>query len=68
MQPYSNKAILAILTFLGALVTTVHALGSSCSTPLTKGNAGPNDPFWLQNIKHQCEIAHIASNVFVFVS
>ncbi|KAL5490259.1 hypothetical protein ACEPAI_5092 [Sanghuangporus weigelae] len=29
------------------------ALGSTCSTPITRGSAGPNDPFWLQNIQHQ---------------
>ena len=23
------------------------------SAPVTTGTAGPNDPFWLQNIKHQ---------------
>ncbi|KAI0093312.1 glucan 1,3-beta-glucosidase [Irpex rosettiformis] len=53
MQPYSSKAFLTFLAFISALLVSVHALGSSCSTPLTKGNAGPNDPFWLQNIKHQ---------------
>ncbi|PAV23600.1 glycoside hydrolase family 55 [Pyrrhoderma noxium] len=31
----------------------VASLGSTCSAPVTTGTAGPNDPFWLQNIKHQ---------------
>ncbi|KAF8446401.1 exo-beta-1,3-glucanase [Boletus edulis BED1] len=31
----------------------VSALGSSCSAPLTTGQAQPGDPYWLQNIKHQ---------------
>lgn len=29
------------------------ALGSTCSSPLGAGTAGPNDPFWLETIKHQ---------------
>lgn len=29
------------------------ALGSSCSSPATQGTAGPNDPFWLENMQHQ---------------
>ncbi|EKM55463.1 glycoside hydrolase family 55 protein [Phanerochaete carnosa HHB-10118-sp] len=29
------------------------ALNSTCSSPLGAGTAGPNDPFWLENIKHQ---------------
>lgn len=53
MQPYASKPFLLAVALFSALVTVVSALGSSCSAPLTKGNAGPNDPFWLQNIKHQ---------------
>ena len=36
-----------------ASVMRVTSLGSTCSAPVTTGTAGPNDPFWLQNIKHQ---------------
>jgi len=35
------------------LLTTVHALGTSCSAPLGQGTAVPDDPFWLETIKHQ---------------
>ncbi|KAI0780740.1 exo-beta-1,3-glucanase [Trametes elegans] len=31
----------------------VAALGSSCSSPIGPGTAGANDPYWLENIKHQ---------------
>ncbi|KAA1476062.1 beta-1,3-glucanase [Dentipellis sp. KUC8613] len=34
-------------------VTLVSGLGSSCSAPLGPGTAGPNDPYWQQNIQHQ---------------
>ncbi|KAF9262846.1 exo-beta-1,3-glucanase [Marasmius fiardii PR-910] len=34
-------------------VYSVTALGSSCSAPLGPGLAGPGEPFWLENIKHQ---------------
>ncbi|KAF9242334.1 glycoside hydrolase family 55 protein [Melanogaster broomeanus] len=43
--------------FLGTigllLVPLVSGLGSSCSAPLTKGLAAPEDPYWLETIKHQ---------------
>ncbi|KAI9566967.1 glycoside hydrolase family 55 protein, partial [Boletus coccyginus] len=35
------------------LASFVSGLGSSCSAPLTTGQAAPEDPYWLQNIKHQ---------------
>ena len=47
------NALLSVSTLLGLLAPSVYALGSTCSTPLTKGNAGPNDPFWMENIVHQ---------------
>ncbi|KAJ3492335.1 hypothetical protein NLI96_g51 [Meripilus lineatus] len=39
----------------GALgfLSSVVAASAQCSTPLGAGTAGPNDPFWLQNITHQ---------------
>lgn len=46
------------LTLLSAsacllLASFVSALGSSCSAPLTTGQAAPGEPYWLQDIKHQ---------------
>lgn len=38
---------------LGALSTSVWALGTSCTAPLGAGTAAASDPFWMQNIKHQ---------------
>ncbi|KIJ21365.1 glycoside hydrolase family 55 protein [Paxillus involutus ATCC 200175] len=35
------------------LVPLVSGLGSSCSAPLTRGLAAPEDPYWLETIKHQ---------------
>lgn len=45
--------------FVGFLATapSVSALGSQCSGPLGAGTAGPNDPFWLETIKHQASIS-----------
>ncbi|KAH7884063.1 glycoside hydrolase family 55 protein [Phlebopus sp. FC_14] len=31
----------------------IHALGSSCPSPLTRGLAAPEEPYWLEKIKHQ---------------
>ncbi|KAF8130464.1 exo-beta-1,3-glucanase [Mycena galopus ATCC 62051] len=42
----------AIGVALGS-VAPVLSLGTSCTTPLTAGNAAPGDAFWMQNIKHQ---------------
>ncbi|KAJ7579936.1 exo-beta-1,3-glucanase [Mycena floridula] len=39
--------------FLGSLATTVLSLGTSCTSPLTSGNAAASDPYWFQTIKHQ---------------
>ncbi|THG98774.1 hypothetical protein EW026_g3453 [Hermanssonia centrifuga] len=48
-----RNALLGAGTLLGLLTTTVHSLGSTCSTPLTHGSAAAGDPFWRQNIAHQ---------------
>lgn len=32
---------------------TMDSQGSQCSSSLGGGTASPNDPFWMQNIKHQ---------------
>jgi len=34
-------------------IPSTSAIGSSCSAPLGPGLAGPYEPFWLENIKHQ---------------
>lgn len=49
---------------LSLLVSSIHilllaapsftsALGTSCTAPLTTGTAAPQDPYWLETIKHQ---------------
>lgn len=38
--------------------TTVPGLGTSCSRPLGPGTAAPDDPFWLETIKHQGTAAY----------
>ena len=53
MLPKFGSVLLAVGTLVGWLAPSVSALGSTCSTPLTTGSAGPNDPFWMQNIAHQ---------------
>ncbi|KAF9002426.1 glucan 1,3-beta-glucosidase [Cyathus striatus] len=50
MLSISFFVLLSTLLSFGA---SVAGLGSTCSTPLGAGTAGPNDPFWMQNIKHQ---------------
>jgi hypothetical protein len=47
------KVLACVVALLFSLAVTVHALGSSCTAPLGPGTAGPNDPFWMENIKHQ---------------
>ncbi|KAG6810586.1 hypothetical protein H0H92_011220 [Tricholoma furcatifolium] len=41
------------LGILSGFIPLVVGLGSSCSSPLGQGTSAPNDPFWMQNIKHQ---------------
>jgi hypothetical protein len=61
-------------TLFGLLSSTAYGLGSTCSSALTHGSAGPNDPFWMQNIAHQgegvalafqCRHAHFLSQVLL---
>lgn len=47
-----NRLLLAATALVPYFSMTL-ALGSTCSTPLGGGTAGVNDPFWMQNIKHQ---------------
>lgn len=50
---YHSSALWLLLVWLIQSVTLAAGLGSTCSAPLGAGTAGPNDPFWLQNIQHQ---------------
>lgn len=53
MLPKPLRFLFAAASVLLAFATMAAALGSTCSTPITQGTAGPNDPFWMQNIQHQ---------------
>ena len=44
---------LKLFSLILAFISSVYALGTSCTAPLGAGTAAANDPFWLQNIKHQ---------------
>ncbi|KAG1849256.1 glycoside hydrolase family 55 protein [Suillus subluteus] len=50
MSCYSKSLLLSALL---ALSTLVSGLGTSCSAPLGSGTTAPNDPYWLQTVKHQ---------------
>ena len=53
MLPKPLRALFAAASGLLAFATMAAALGSTCSSPITSGTAGPNDPFWMQTIQHQ---------------
>ncbi|KAI6153063.1 glycoside hydrolase family 55 protein [Pisolithus tinctorius] len=38
---------------MNAAPSFTSALGTSCTAPLTTGTAAPQDPYWLETIKHQ---------------
>ncbi|KZV69962.1 glycoside hydrolase family 55 protein [Peniophora sp. CONT] len=44
---------LPLFTSLLGAISSVTALGSSCSAPLGSGTAAPSDPYWQQTIQHQ---------------
>ncbi|KAF8154413.1 exo-beta-1,3-glucanase [Crassisporium funariophilum] len=44
---------LRVTSVVLALAGIVSGLGTTCTTPLGAGTSGPNDPYWMQNIKHQ---------------
>ncbi|CAL1707953.1 unnamed protein product [Somion occarium] len=48
-----HRALLAAGTLFGLLAASASGLGTSCSAPVTRGTAGPNDPFWMQSIQRQ---------------
>jgi glucan 1,3-beta-glucosidase len=41
------------LALASAYLNYVAAQNSQCNEPLGPGNAGPDEPFWLEKIKHQ---------------
>lgn len=53
MLPKALRSLFTAASILLALASMAAALGSTCSAPITGGTAGPNDPFWLEDIKHQ---------------
>ncbi|KAG5641516.1 hypothetical protein DXG03_004832 [Asterophora parasitica] len=42
-----------VSTVVLSLTSLVSGLGTSCSAPIGPGTAAPNDPYWLENIRHQ---------------
>ncbi|KAF9648249.1 exo-beta-1,3-glucanase [Thelephora ganbajun] len=42
-----------VLAFAPTHLAYVAALGSECTVPLCGGNAPPNEPYWLEKVKHQ---------------
>lgn len=55
-----------LFTSLLGAVSSVTALGSSCSTPLGSGSAAPSDPYWQQTIQHQGTAPYAPSGYAVF--
>jgi glucan 1,3-beta-glucosidase len=50
--------VLLVLSMISGSSTTVPGLGTPCSHPLGPGTAAPDDPFWLETIKHQGTAAY----------
>jgi glucan 1,3-beta-glucosidase len=55
MTPFSSALHLLFLSFAGLALhlTKVSGANADCKGPLGPGTAAPNDPYWLQNVKHQ---------------
>lgn len=49
---FSTWLLFISSTLLG-LTSGVYGLGYSCECDLGPGKANPNDPYWLETIKHQ---------------
>lgn len=45
--------LICLFTVIFASLHMATSLGTSCSAPVDRGTAGPNDAFWLENIQHQ---------------
>lgn len=45
--------VLRVAILILGISNLVAGLGSTCSSPLGAGTSGPNDPFWMETIKHQ---------------
>lgn len=60
------NSITLFASFLVGSVTSVAALGSSCSAALGSGSAAAGDPYWQQSIKHQGTAPYAGSGYKVF--
>ena len=52
---------------LVAAAVPAMAAAAQCSSPIGPGTAGPNDPFWMQTIKHPVgflELNELSLSVF----
>ena len=50
---FAPLPVLRVATLILGFSSLVAGLGSKCSSPLGAGTSGPNDPFWMETIKHQ---------------
>jgi len=50
---FAPLPVLRVATLILGFSSLVAGLGSTCSSPLGAGASGPNDPFWMETIKHQ---------------
>ncbi|KAI6137119.1 pectate lyase superfamily protein-domain-containing protein [Pisolithus sp. B1] len=50
---FSRLSLLASCIHILLVPSFANALGTSCTAPLTTGTAAPQDPYWLETIKHQ---------------
>ena len=50
---FAPLPLLRVAIFTLGFSSLVAGLGSTCSTPLGAGTSGPNEPFWMETIKHQ---------------
>ncbi|KAF9229792.1 glycoside hydrolase family 55 protein [Gyrodon lividus] len=52
-RPPRLSLLFAAISLLLVPLVSASGLGSSCSAPLIKGLAAPEDSYWLETIKHQ---------------
>ena len=50
---FAPPPMLRVATLILGFSSLVAGLGSTCSSPLGAGTSGPDDPFWMETIKHQ---------------
>jgi glucan 1,3-beta-glucosidase len=62
---FTRVYLLIIIMTLGSSIGSIAS--PQCTAPFPGGTAAPNDPYWLQSIKHQGTAAyHPNSNYQVF--